>query len=191
MMFPADKQDRLIIEVDAPPTLSQRFFRFMRNIVEISLQTAILTFVIIYFVAQATVVHGQSMEPNLYTGQRLIVEKISYRLDTPHRGDIVVVEIEGFDVPLIKRVIGLPGELVEVRQNYVYINGEMLSEDYLPVLRQRNYGPYLVPEGEIFVMGDNRNVSNDSRYFGAVSIEQIVGKAWVSYWPLEDIGLVD
>lgn len=190
-MFQADSQENFYIDVDPTPTFGRRLFRFIRSILEISLQTAIFTFVIIYFVAQATVVHGQSMEPNLHTGQRLIVEKISYRFDTPHRGDIVVVDIDGFDVPLIKRVIGLPGETVEVRNNYVYINGEILSEEYLPVLRQRSYGPYLVPEDEVFVMGDNRNVSNDSRYFGAVRTEDIVGKAWASYWPLTDIGLIE
>lgn len=174
----------------APAGVGRRLLRFLRDLFEIGVQTAILTFLMIYFVAQATVVHGQSMEPNLHTDQRLIVEKISYRIEAPQRGDIVVVRVDEFDQPLIKRIIGLPGETVEIRDNHVFINGLLLLEDYLPIMRQQQYGPVVVPQGHVLVMGDNRNVSNDSRYFGPVPIDNIMGKAWASYWPLQDFGLV-
>ncbi len=177
-------------EESAGPSILRRLGRFMRSILEVGVQTAVITFLIIYFVAQATIVHGGSMEPTLSTGQRLIVEKLSYRFELPERGDIVVVRLEGFELPLIKRVIGLPGEMVEIRQNHVFIDGVLLPEAYLPITRQQNYGPFIVPDEHIFVMGDNRSVSNDSRFFGPVALDQIMGKAWASYWPPADIGFV-
>jgi signal peptidase I len=117
-----------------------------------------------------------------------VVEKISYRLHSPRRGDIVVISIEESDIPLIKRVIGLPGEVVAITDNCVTIDGVPLDEAYLDDIAQRDYGPHQVPEGHIFVMGDNRNASNDSRYFGPVRDDQIIGRAWLSYWPLGEVG---
>jgi signal peptidase I len=131
------------------------------------------------------------MEPNLHSDQRLIIEKVSYRLHGPRRGDIVVLRLEEYEIPLIKRVVGLPGETVEIRDSRVYINGALLAEGYLPAAAQRNYGPAVVPPDHVFVMGDNRNASNDSRSFGAVHMNQIVGRAWLSYWPLEDVRLFE
>jgi len=149
----------------------------------------VIALLINLFVAQSTYVHGTSMEPNLHTDQRLIVEKVSYKLHPPHRGDIVVVAIDTSQIPLIKRVIALPGETIQIRNNQVFVNGVALEEDYLADVSQRNYGPFEVPPGQVFVMGDNRGASNDSRAFGAVPLEQILGRAWLSYWPLEDVEL--
>jgi signal peptidase I len=129
------------------------------------------------------------MEPNLHTDQRLIVEKVSYKIHPPRRGDIVVIDVDGLEVPLIKRVIGLPGETVEVHDNTVYINGQALHETYLSHVTQHDYGPTEVPTDHVFVMGDNRNASNDSRYFGSVAFEQVIGRAWISYWPIQEIHL--
>jgi signal peptidase I len=161
-----------------------------RPIIEI-LETVAPAFVIALlinlFLAQSTYVYGRSMEPNLHTDQRLVVEKVSYRLHAPQRGDIVVISVPTSEIPLIKRVIGLPGEIVAIVDNQLTIDGVALGEDYLDDIVQRDYGPHEVPEGHIFVMGDNRNASNDSRYFGPVRDEQIIGRAWLSYWPPGDI----
>jgi signal peptidase I len=147
----------------------------------------IIALLINFFVAQSTYVYGQSMEPNLHTNQRLIVEKVSYKIHPPRRGDIVVIDVDGLEVPLIKRVIGLPGETVEVHDNTVYINGQALQETYLANVTQHDYGPTRIPVHHVFVMGDNRNASNDSRYFGSVALEQVIGRAWISYWPVQEI----
>jgi signal peptidase I len=147
----------------------------------------VIALLINLFLVQSTYVHGQSMEPSLHPAQRLIVEKVSYKLHIPRRGDIVVVDVEGYDIPLIKRIIGLPGETVEVRDNHVYIDGQMLDEQYLRDVIQEDYGPLRVAAGHVFVMGDNRGASNDSRYFGPVPIERVLGRAWLSYWPLQDL----
>jgi signal peptidase I len=143
------------------------------------------------FLAQGTYVHGQSMEPNLHTDQRLIIEKLSYRLHWPRRGDIVVIRLDEYEIPLIKRVVGLPGETVEIRDNRVYIDGRVLAEAYLTEVSQRNYGPVPVPLDHVFVLGDNRKTSSDSRAFGPVPCERILGRAWLSYWPLDEIGLFE
>jgi signal peptidase I len=160
------------------------------EILETILPAFVIAFLINFFLAQSTYVHGQSMEPNLHPGQRLIVEKVSYRRG-PRRGDIVVIRLEEYEIPLIKRVVGLPGETVEIRDNRVYIDGEMLAERYLSGIDQHNYGPVRVPPSHVFVMGDNRNVSSDSRVFGAVRLDQIVGRAWLTYWPIKEIGLLE
>ncbi len=142
------------------------------------------------FLAQSTIVYGQSMEPNFFTDQRLIIEKISYRFRTPERGDVVVLkDPSGGPIPLIKRVVGLPGERVTISQGHVYIEGKLLKESYLT---QPTSGPsesWVVPPLHIFVMGDNRGNSRDSRYFGPIELDSILGHAVFRYWPLEEAGL--
>ena len=179
-------------EMNAPsqPAWGRSILRTLFEMLETIAPAFVIALLINLFLAQGTYVHGHSMEPSLHSAQRLLVEKVSYRFRAPSRGDIVVVDVEGFEVPLIKRVIGLPGETVEIRENRVYINGLLLEEPYLSDVRQQNYGPVHISPLHVFVMGDNRQASNDSRYFGAVHIDGIVGRAWVSYWPLEEIGLI-
>jgi len=150
----------------------------------------IIAVLIHFFLAQATRVEGYSMEPTLYGHQRLIIEKLSYHLHQPKRGDIVVVRVPQYDKLLIKRVIGLPGETLEIRNGVVYIDGKPLDEPYVNGKPRGSYPPTVIPEGYVFVMGDNRNNSNDSRAFGPIPIEDIVGHAWMRYWPLDDFGFM-
>jgi signal peptidase I len=148
--------------------------------------------VINIFLAQATQVLGQSMEPTLHSSQRVVVEKVTYRfVHGPRRGDIVVIDLPGQTDMLIKRVVGLPGETIEVRSGQVYIDGELLDEQWAASSGGGHYGPKTIPPLHIFVLGDNRGASNDSRSFGPVKIEHVVGHAWFSYWPLEHAGLVE
>jgi signal peptidase I len=164
--------------------------RLLVDVVEAVLPAFVVALLINLFLAQGTYVHGQSMEPNLHTDQRLIVEKVSYKLHPPQRWDIAVIRVDGYDIPVIKRVIGLPGETVTIRDNQVFINGLPLQETYLPDVYQPDYGPTKVPSGHVFVLGDNRGLSSDSRVFGVLPIENVVGRAWLSYWPLEDLRLI-
>ena len=166
-------------------------WRMIREVLGTVLPAVAIAVLINAFLAQGTYVHGQSMEPNLHTAQRLLIEKLSYRLSQPVRGDIVVVDVPSSEVPLIKRVIGLPGETVTVTRNTLYIDGLPVSETYLGDILQRDFGPVRVPDDHIFVMGDNRPFSNDSRSFGAVPVEDVIGRAWLSYWPPADIGFLD
>jgi signal peptidase I len=158
------------------------------ELVDSVLPAVVIAVLIQLFVAQGTFVHGQSMEPNLHTDQRLIVEKVSYRFRRPKRGEIVVVHVAGHEVPPIKRVIGLPGETIQIRDGCVWVDGRRLEEPYLRDMVQQDYGPYTVPPRHVFVMGDNRNVSGDSRIFGPVHVSDIWGRAWLSYWPPQAFG---
>ena len=164
---------------------------WFRELVESVLPALVIVLVVNVFLAQATRVEGQSMEPNLHTDERLIIEKLSYRFDDPQQGDIVVLRPPHRSrVPLIKRVIGLPGERWRSRTAPVFINGEQLAEPYLDQLTLGTMPARLVPEEHVLVLGDNRRASNDSRAFGMVPFEDIIGKAWLRYWPFDSAGLV-
>lgn len=159
-----------------------------REIAETVVPAIIIALLIHVFLAQATRVYGQSMEPNLHTDMRLVVEKISYRLHSPERGDIVVLRVRPEDELLIKRVVGLPGDEVAIHDGRVFINDQPLDESYLNQDTRGNLAPRVVPPLHVFVMGDNRRASNDSRSFGPVHIDNILGRAWFSYWPPEAVG---
>ncbi len=162
------------------------------EISETVLPAIVIAVLINLFLAQATRVYGHSMEPTLHTDQRLVVEKLSYKLHIPQRSDVVVLHLPNHSRELlIKRVVALPGETIEVKEGGVYINGERLDEPYLNVETRGSYGPLVVPDKHIFVMGDNRGASNDSRFFGPIAIDQVVGRAWISYWPFDVLGLVE
>ncbi len=169
----------------------QREKSWFRELAESVLPALIIVLVVNLFLAQATRVEGQSMEPNLHDNERLIIEKISYRFQEPQRGDIVVIRPPRHaSVPLIKRVVGLPGDTVEIKLNQVYVNDEPLLEEYLEQPTLGNMPAQLVPEGHVLVLGDNRRASNDSRSFGMIPFEDIIGRAWIRYWPLEQLGLI-
>ncbi|MFN8676616.1 MAG: signal peptidase I [Thermomicrobiales bacterium] len=189
----------------SPATNSQnQTFRAVREIVE-TLLLAALIFFLVRLVVLNFRVDGQSMTPNLDNEQMLLVNRNAYQFvdwqgntfypfDPPERGDIVVFNPPTeSDKPYIKRIIGLPGDEVTFSNGQVFVNGHMLEEDYIEdrTRCQRNdYCDVIVPEGEIFVLGDHRSNSSDSRVFGPVPIENVIGKAWLSYWPIDDIGFV-
>jgi signal peptidase I len=196
------------------PAVEQQPTRgLLRDVLETILPALLIVVVVNAFLAQATRVEGQSMEPNLHDSQRLVIEKVSYHLHPPQRGDIVVIKspnwipvslgrrIVGWVCaffnwdsplklpdPLIKRVIGLPGETIEVRNGYVYINGQVLQETYLNQMTLGNYPPHVISPNHVFVLGDNRGASNDSRSFGEVALQDIIGRAWFRYWPPDQVG---
>ena len=157
-----------------------------REMGETILPALIIAIVINLFLAQATRVEGFSMEPTLHGQQRLIIEKVSYRIHQPQRGDIIVIRVPGMSHLLIKRIVGLPGETLEIHNGVVSINGKKLDEPYVNGTPRGDYPTTKIPEGYIFVMGDNRNNSSDSRSFGPVSEKNIVGHAWMRYWPIKN-----
>jgi signal peptidase I len=150
-----------------------------------------LALVIIVFLYQPVKVEGTSMAPLLSDQERIFINKFVYRFESIHRGDVVV-----FWYPLdrsksfIKRVVGLPGETIEIRRGVVYVNGLTIQEPYVPpqYADVTDYGPTPVPQGCYFVMGDHRISSNDSRVFGPVASQYIYGRAVFAYWPVDHFG---
>ncbi|MBP7688618.1 MAG: signal peptidase I [Thermoflexales bacterium] len=153
----------------------------LREIVETALLTAII-FLVVNAVIGRFRIESVSMQPNLYEGEYVIVDKISYTLSTPQRGDIIVFEKVG-QPDLIKRVIGLPGDTVEVRNQQVFVNGVALKEPYIANPPNYAFGPVQVEPGRYFVLGDNRSNSSDSHVWGTIPADTIVGRAWIIYWP--------
>lgn len=166
------------------------FKAILREVVE----TAIMTLVIFLLVRagfQNFRIEGQSMETNLHNGQFLIVNKLVYYIHPPQRGDVVVFHSpQNPRKDFIKRVVGLPGEEVELIDGEVYVDGVRLYETYISNQSGRSWGPEVVGEFEYFVLGDNRDNSSDSRSWGMLDGNAIIGKAWVSYWPPRTWGLV-
>ncbi len=147
------------------------------------------------FLFQAFYIPSESMLPTLEKQDRVLVNKLSYRLHEINRGDVVVFERPpneaGVIRDLIKRVVGLPGETVEGRDGRIYINGQALREPYLPPASTTStFGPKDIPADHIWVMGDNRSNSSDSRVFGSISTSSVVGRAFVRVWPLNALDLL-
>lgn len=198
----------------------------VRNVVKELLETAIfilLIFFIVRGIVQNFKIEGSSMEPSLHSGQYVLVNKliyfhfdinapqrllpgnddlpaqVVYPFRMPERGDVIVLEFpRDVSKDYIKRVIGLPGETVEVRDGVVYINNEPLDEPYLQGMLTNcspgsacAQGPIVVPPDSIFVMGDNRSNSSDSREWGVLPLQHVIGQAWLLYYPVQDWGIID
>ncbi|MGI0479973.1 signal peptidase I [Geminocystis sp. CENA526] len=167
------------------------------EIVKTVAMAAVLSFGIRTFIAEARYIPSSSMEPTLQINDRLLIEKMTYRFREPKRGDIVVfnateaLQREHFNEAFIKRIIGLPGDEVIVRNGKVQVNGKVLREAYISEAPKYDYGPVIVPQGEYLVLGDNRNNSYDSHYWGFVPRDRFIGRASVRFWPPERMGLID
>jgi len=161
--------------------------RLLHETVQVVLPALALALVVHLFLAQATIVYGQSMEPNLLERQRLIIDKISFRLHPPHRNDIVVLSLPGMDEMLVKRIVGLPGETIEIYKGVVYVNNEPLPEPFPHDGGLYSMPPLTLGPLSYFVLGDNRDNSNDSRSFGPVKREHILGRVWLRYWPFDQV----
>ncbi|MDE6960185.1 MAG: signal peptidase I [Lachnospiraceae bacterium] len=155
-----------------------------------------ITFFIITFIGQRTYVSGSSMESTLSHGDNLIVDKITYRFASPKRYDIIVFPFRYKEnTYYIKRIIGLPGETIQIQDGVIYINDEVLTESYgREVMKSSGLAeePIVLGEDEYFVLGDNRNDSTDSRdpNVGVIHRDEIIGRAWVRIWPLDQIGVL-
>ncbi len=189
-------------EGEAPVSSARRTWNIVKGVLVWSKEiiiALILVWLILTFVAQNSTVYGSSMAPTLENGEMILMNKFIYRISEPQRGDIIVFTyddpIQGEEY-LIKRVIGLPGDTIEILDGIVYINGTAYDESkYLDMSTEISGDisyPFLVPENSYFVMGDNRANSKDSRFseVGVVSKDQIVGKASIRFWPLDKIGFV-
>jgi len=190
---------------------------FLRELPALIIIAFLLALLIKTFLVQAFYIPSPSMEPTLKVGDRVLVNKLAYKFHSPRRGDIIVfsdptpdaqphrnpvsaffhwvTEGLGFSAPtdedFIKRVIGLPGDSVEERQGVIYVNGKRLEEPYLNSdADHRTLGPYTVQPDHLFVLGDNRNNSNDSRFqeLGQIPTDKVIGKAFIIIWPPGDFG---
>lgn len=174
-----------------PPLRGRR--SLLRDVLEIAL-LVLITFTPINLMTARAIVDGPSMQPNFHTGNLVIVNRLAYFFSAPQRGDVIVLHnprYEGGD-DLIKRVIGLPNETVELKDGRVYVNGVLLEEPYV-----RDFcglgcnGTWTLSETQYFVLGDNRPQSYDSHNFGPIERHLIVGQAWVKYWPLSELSIIE
>ncbi|MCZ6529391.1 MAG: signal peptidase I [Chloroflexi bacterium] len=172
-----------------PPSIVRRMLGFLGSVLQ-TIVFAVILFVVVNMLTARIRVEGDSMEPSLVDGQFVVVNKLAYSLQDPQRGDIVV-----FRFPLnperrfIKRIIGLPGDHVQVQDGQVFIDGNLLNEPYLAVPPAYN-DRWDVGLNEVFVLGDNRNNSSDSQNWGALVLEDIIGKAFLVYWPMDSMGWI-
>lgn len=179
-----------------PPTASARRRRAALEWIVLIAAALIIALVIKTFLFQAFYIPSESMVPTLKVGDRVLVNRLSYDLHDVHRGDIIVFKAppearsEGIN-DLVKRVIGLPGDTVEARDDgHLYVNDRLLDEPYLPRgTPTTNLPPTKVPAGHLFMMGDNRTASRDSRYFGPIKESDIIGRVFVRIWPPKSVGL--
>ncbi len=176
----------------------KHIFGFLFDIME-SIVVALAIFVVVYlFLYQPHQVKGASMEPNFTDGEYILTNKFEYKFSDPKRGDVVVFKSpQNPDIDFIKRIIGLPGDEIKLENNHFYINGKVLEEPYIGINVTTHQGAYLkegkdivVPEDHIFVVGDNRSRSSDSREWGTIHKDAIIGRSQLVYWPFSKFGTV-
>lgn len=173
-------------------TIDERsgFVRFLIDVIE-TLVLSLVLFLAINAISARIRVDGYSMEPTLHTNEFVIVNRVAYQLGDVERGDIIVFHYpRNREQEYIKRIIGLPGDEIEVRNGVVYVNGEALVEPYIKAAPAYQ-GSWTVPANSVFVFGDNRNNSSDSHNWGEVSFDLIIGKAIFVYWPPTEWGVID
>ncbi|MCD8484189.1 signal peptidase I [Candidatus Woesebacteria bacterium] len=185
-------------------SIFQRMSGTVLDIVE-TVVVALSIFLVVYlFFMQPHQVNGQSMEPTFLSGEYVLTDKVSYQTGEPRRGDVVVFHApeaagcpQGTGCDFIKRIIGLPGDTISVHDNALYINGQALPEPYIPPENYTKAGEFTqggreiyLGENEYFAVGDNRPFSSDSRVWGPIGKQNIVGRAFLRYWPLEKVGLI-
>lgn len=182
---------------------SSKIWHSVRENLSLVAVALLLAFLIRTLIAEPRYIPSESMVPTLEIGDRLVVEKVSYRLHAPHFGDIVVfnpppeLQQRGYpkDQAFIKRIIGQPGDKINIENNKVYLNGKQLEENYIKENYikpnpEQLYNQTQVPKNQFFVMGDNRNNSNDSRYWGFLPSENIIGRAVFRFFPFNRIGKI-
>ncbi len=188
--FPPPPADVPLSDTSLQQTKSSGWGNAARELVETILLTLVIFFMI-RFAIENYRIEGQSMEPNFHDGQFLLVSKLNYLFGQPQRGDVII-----FHYPLdprknfIKRVIGRPGEKVEIRGGKIFVNDVRIPEPYPYNFANYDWGPVTVGPDEYFVLGDNRPESSDSHSWGMLPAKNIIGKAWVSYWPPSEWGVI-
>lgn len=178
----------------SPPSEKPRPFQSLLDLLHDLAIAVVVCVVLVTYVVQAFKVQGTSMSPELQDGERILVNKFLYRIADIERGDVVVFWYpEDPELSFIKRVVGLPGETLEIVKGNVYVDGRRLEEDYVSAdnIDRRSYPRQEIRPGHFFVLGDNRRGSNDSRSWGVVPERYIYGKASLRIWPPGDLGLVE
>lgn len=178
------------LEPQSPSREESEWKRFLLDLVE-TVGLALILFVIINAISARVRVDGSSMLPTLHDGEFVLVNKLAYRLGTPTRGDIIVFRsTTEANLDLIKRIVGLPGDQVRIGGGRVSVNGQALEEPYINAAP--NYsGEWRVPEGYLFVLGDNRNDSSDSHMWGYLPEANVIGKALLIYWPPPEWAMIN
>jgi signal peptidase I len=175
----------------------RRFLRLARTLAETLISTIVLILLLQTFVGRTYAVDQTSMQPTLEPEQRLIVDRLTPRFDPYKPGDIIVFDDPAHPdsgAPLIKRVIALEGSVVEIADGRVLVDGIAIDEPYTfgsePTLSRSGQTRWVVPAGQLFVLGDHRSVSADSRIFGPVAISTVIGRAWLRFLPIEDAAIL-
>jgi signal peptidase I len=160
-----------------------------RSVASATFQIAVLAVLALAFFMRTPQVSGLSMAPHIASGEIVLINTMAYRLRAPARGDIIAFHHEGpTPETFIKRVIGLPGDRIEIRHGTVYLNGAALGEPYVQFPDTRSFAQVTVPQGSLYVLGDNRADSEDSRAFGFVPKNQVMGQAIAGIWPAAHLG---